>query len=198
MTLEDVKSMIYDITAEFFCSAKVIWAEQINTKPETPYITLKLGGIRKTLFPIVDGDERAYSCSTTLEINLYTKGKAISVAGCVTGNYINTATSDLFDYFSFIESDVIVDKLATYGLDITLEPPIRDLTALQNDSKYRYRAMAEATVSFTQYTNGPYGVGGRTLPNASGGGTAEISKAITDIIEEADIKDNNYEGGNQE
>ena len=118
MTLEDVKSMIYDITAEFFCGAKVIWAEQINTKPETPYITLKLGGIRKTLFPIVDGDERAYSCSTTLEINLYTKGKAISVAGCVTGNYINTATSDLFDYFSFIESDVIVDKLATYGLDI--------------------------------------------------------------------------------
>ena len=196
MTLEDVKSMIYDITAEFFCGATVIWAEQINTKPETPYITLKLGGIRKTLFPLVNGDERAYSCSTTLEVNLYTKGKAITVAERVTGNYINTATSDLFDYFSFIESDVIVDRLAAYGLDITLEPPIRDLTALQNDSKYRYRAMAEATVSFIQNANGPYGVGGRTLPNASGGGTVEISNTITDIIEEADIKEKNYEGGN--
>lgn len=196
MTLEDVKSMIYDITAEFFCGATVIWAEQINTKPETPYITLKLGGIRKTLFPLVNGDERAYSCSTTLEVNLYTKGKAITVAECVTGNYINTATSDLFDYFSFIESDVIVDRLAAYGLDITLEPPIRDLTALQNDSKYRYRAMAEATVSFIQNANGPYGVGGRTLPNASGGGTVEMSNTITDIIEEADIKEKNYEGGN--
>lgn len=196
MTLEDVKSMIYDITAEFFCGATVIWAEQINTKPETPYITLKLGGVRKTLFPLVNGDERAYSCSTTLEVNLYTKGKAITVAERVTGNYINTATSDLFDYFSFIESDVIVDRLATYGLDITLEPPIRDLTALQNDSKYRYRAMAEATVSFIQNANGPYGVGGRTLPNASGGGTVEISNTITDIIEEADIKEKNYEGGN--
>ena len=188
MTLEDVKSMIYDITAEFFCGATVIWAEQINTKPETPYITLKLGGIRKTLFPLVNGDERAYSCSTTLEVNLYTKGKAITVAERVTGNYINTATSDLFDYFSFIESDVIVDRLAAYGLDITLEPPIRDLTALQNDSKYRYRAMAEATVSFIQNANGPYGVGGRTLPNASGGGTVEMSNTIKDIIEEADIK----------
>nr|DAT85052.1 MAG TPA: hypothetical protein [Caudoviricetes sp.] len=196
MTLEDVKSMIYDITAEFFCGATVIWAEQINTKPETPYITLKLGGIRKTLFPLVNGDERAYSCSTTLEVNLYTKGKAITVAERVTGNYINTATSDLFDYFSFIESDVIVDRLAEYGLDITLEPPIRDLTALQNDSKYRYRAMAEATVSFIQNANGPYGVGGRTLPNASGGGTVEMSNTITDIIEEADIKEKNYEGGN--
>ena len=196
MTLEDVKSMIYDITAEFFCGATVIWAEQINTKPETPYITLKLGGIRKTLFPLVNGDERDYSCSTTLEVNLYTKGKAITVAERVTGNYINTATSDLFDYFSFIESDVIVDRLAEYGLDITLEPPIRDLTALQNDSKYRYRAMAEATVSFIQNANGPYGVGGRTLPNASGGGTVEMSNTITDIIEEADIKEKNYEGGN--
>ena len=196
MTLEDVKSMIYDITAEFFCGATVIWAEQINTKPETPYITLKLGGIRKTLFPLLNGDERAYSCSTTLEVNLYTKGKAITVAECVTGNYINTATSDLFDYFSFIESDVIVDRLAEYGLDITLEPPIRDLTALQNDSKYRYRAMAEATVSFIQNANGPYSVGGRTLPNASGGGTVEMSNTITDIIEEADIKEKNYEGGN--
>ena len=196
MTLEDVKSMIYDITAEFFCGATVIWAEQINTKPETPYITLKLGGIRKTLFPLVNGDERAYSCSTTLEVNLYTKGKAITVVERVTGNYINTATSDLFDYFSFIESDVIVDRLAAYGLDITLEPPIRDLTALQNDSKYRYRAMAEATVSFIQNANGPYGVGGRTLPNASGGGTVEMSNTITDIIEEADIKEKNYEGGN--
>ena len=196
MTLEDVKSMIYDITAEFFCGATVIWAEQINTKPETPYITLKLGGIRKTLFPLVNGDERAYSCSTTLEVNLYTKGKAITVAERVTGNYINTATSDLFDYFSFIESDVIVDRLAEYGLDITLEPPIRDLTALQNDSKYRYRAMAEVTVSFIQNANGPYGVGGRTLPNASGGGTVEMSNTITDIIEEADIKEKNYEGGN--
>ena len=196
MTLEDVKSMIYDITSEFFCCATVIWAEQINTKPETPYITLKLGGIRKTLFPLVNGDERAYSCSTTLEVNLYTKGKAITVAERVTGNYINTATSDLFDYFSFIESDVIVDRLAEYGLDITLEPPIRDLTALQNDSKYRYRAMAEATVSFIQNANGPYGVGGRTLPNASGGGTVEMSNTITDIIEEADIKEKNYEGGN--
>ena len=196
MALEDVKSMIYDITAEFFCGATVIWAEQINTKPETPYITLKLGGIRKTLFPLINEDERAYSCSTTLEVNLYTKGKAITVAERVTGNYINTATSDLFDYFSFIESDAIVDRLAAYGLDITLEPPIRDLTALQNDSKYRYRAMAEATVSFIQNANGPYGVGGRTLPNASGGGTVEMSNTITDIIEEADIKEKNYEGGN--
>ena len=191
MTLEDVKSMIYDITAEFFCGAKVIWAEQINTKPDTPYITLKLGGIRKTLFPIVDGDERAYSCSTTLEINLYTKGKAISVAGCVTGNYINTATSDLLDFFSFIEADIVVDQLSAYGLDIMLEPPVRDLTGLQNDSKYRYRAMAEATVSFTQYANGPYGMGGNTLPNASGGGTVEMSNAKNDIIEEVDIKNKN-------
>ena len=197
MTLENVKSIIYDITAEFFKGATVIWSEQVNTKPEPPYITLKTGGIRKTLFPLVDGEERAYNCSTTLEINLYTKGQKITVAEGVTGNYKNTATSDLLDFFSFIESDIVVDQLSAYGLDIMLEPPVRDLTGLQNDSKYRYRAMAEATVSFTQYANGPYGVGkGNILPNASGGGTVEMSNAKNDIIEEVDIKNKNYEGGN--
>lgn len=197
MTLENVKSIIYDITAEFFKGATVIWSEQVNTKPEPPYITLKTGGIRKNAFPLVDGEERVYNCSTTLEINLYTKGKKITVAEGVTGNYINTATSDLLDFFSFIESDIVVDQLSAYGLDIMLEPPVRDLTGLQNDSKYRYRAMAEATVSFTQYASGPYGVGkGNILPNASGGGTVEMSNAKNDIIEEVDIKNKNYEGGN--
>lgn len=192
MTLENVKSIIYDITAEFFKGATVIWSEQVNTKPEPPYVTLKTGGIRKNAFPLVDEEERAYNCSTTLEINLYTKGQKITVAEGVTGNYKNTATSDLLDFFSFIESDIVVDQLSAYGLDIMLEPPIRDLTGLQNDSKYRYRAMAEATVSFTQYANGPYGVGsGNSLPNASGGGTVEMSNAKNDIIEEVDIKNKN-------
>ena len=198
MTLDNVKSIIYDITAEFFKDATVIWSEQVNTKPEPPYVTLKIGGIRKTLFPLVDGEERAYNCSTTLEINIYTKGKAVTRAEeCVTGNYINTATSDLLDLFCFIESDVVIDQLAAYGVDIMLEPPVRDLTGLQNDSKYRYRAMAEATVSFTQYANGPYGVGGgNILPNASGGGTVEMSNSKNDIIEQVEITRKNNEGGN--
>ena len=176
MNLEDVKSVIYNVTTEFFQGATVIWAEQINTKPELPYVTLKTGNINKTRFPIVDDNgNRYYPCSTLLEINLYTKGKAVTVGKNVTGNYANTATSDLNDYFNFLDSDTVVDQLAAFGMDISLEPPVRDLTGLQNDSKYRYRAMAEATVSFAQEADGPYGIGGKTAPNSSGGGTSAMA-----------------------
>nr|DAI16847.1 MAG TPA: hypothetical protein [Caudoviricetes sp.] len=195
MTLENVKSVLYDVTSDFFKDATVVWAEQINTKPELPYVTLKTGGIRKSQFPIIDGDSRFYNCSTTLEINLYTKGKAVTTGDKVTGNYVNTATSDLADFFSFLESDIVVDQLAMHGLDICLEPPVRDLTGLQNDSKYRYRSMAEATISFSQEANGPYGLGGRSIPNSSGGGTSEMANAETDIIEEVEITARN-KGGN--
>lgn len=190
MNLEDVRRVIYDVTAEFFKGATVLWVEQVNTKPDLPYVTLKTGNINKTRFPIVDDNgngNRFYPCSTMLEINLYTKGRAVTVGKNVTGNYANTAASDLNDYFNFIDSETVVDQLAEFGVDISLEPPVRDLTNLQNDSKYRYRSMAEATVSFSQEADGPYGVGGMTAPNSSGGGSAEMSDAVTETIEGVEI-----------
>lgn len=190
MKLENVKSIIYDIVCSFFRGAKVIWAEQINTKPELPYLTLKTSGINKSRFPIIDEEgSRFYLCSTMLEINLYTKGNPITIANNVTGNYSNTATSDLNDFFNYLESEEIVDRLASEGLNISLEPPIRDLTGLQNDSKYRYRAMAESVVSFSIMANGMFGVSGNydDLPNSSGGGGNDMHKDMI-YIENIDIK----------
>ncbi len=197
MNMESVESVIYDVTAEFFRGATVIWVEQVNTKPDLPYVTLKTGNINRTRFPVVDDDgNRFYPCNVLLEINLYTKGRAVTIAENVTGNYANTATSDLQDFFNYLDSDKIVDKLASQGMDISLEPPVRDLTNLQNDSKYRYRAMAEATVLFSQEANGSYGIGGMDAPNASGGGSAEMTDTQIDVIEEVEITEQNYEGGN--
>lgn len=191
MNLETVKDTIYDTVDMFFKGATVIWSEQITTKPPLPYVTLKLGGIKKTTFPITDDEgNRYYPCSTVLEVNLYTKGKQIIVGENVTGNYQNTATSDMLDFFKFLESDEIIDYLAGKGLDILLVPPIRDLTELQNDSRYRYRSMAEATVSWSEEANGLYGIGSMaTVPNSSGGGTAIMQEAETNTIEEVEIKE---------
>ena len=84
--------------------------------------------------------------------------------------------------------------IAGYGMDIMLMPPVRDLTNLQNDSKYRYRAMAEFTVSFVQEADGPYGMGGMPLvPNSSGGGTKEMAEAETETIEEVEITEGGYD-----
>lgn len=188
MRLEDVEDMLYDIASAFFAGTTVIWAEQVNTKPPLPYVTLKVGSVQRTAFPIINEDgSRYYPCSTVAEINLYTKGKAVTVKENATGNFANTAVSDLMDFFNFVESDIVTDHLAGNGMDITLIQPVRDLADLQNDSRYRYRAMAEATVSFAMEADGPYGVGGMAAPNSSGGGTSEMAEAVFDTIEEVEI-----------
>lgn len=194
MNLEEVKDTLYDIADMFFVEATVIWTEQINTKPPLPYVTLKVGSVQRTSFPVVDDNEnRYYPCRTTVEVNLFTKGKPVTVKEKVTGNFANTATSDMMDFFNFVESERITDLLAGRGMDISLVPPVRDLTDLQNDSRYRYRSMAEATISFAEEADGPYGIGGMPYaPNSSGGGTPEKVDATTETIEEVEL----IEGGN--
>lgn len=195
MNLEKVKETLYDMTEMFYNGATVIWTEQINTKPNLPYVTLKLGSIQKTTFPITDKDgNRYYLCKTTLEVNLYTQGKPVTVGDNVTGNYENTATSDMLDFIKFIESDSIVDYLAGKGVDVLLIPPVRDLTDLQNDRSYRYRSMTEMTVSWAEDADGPYGIRRMAgVPNSSGGGTEEMVNAEYYTIEEIEIT----EGGNE-
>ena len=191
MKLNDVKEKIYDLTSMFFQGATVIWSEQMNTKPVPPLVELKCGPIHRTAFPVVDDAlNRVYHERTILEVNLYTKGRPVNVEENAVGNYINTATSDLMDFAYFIESDEITDRIAGWGMDISLNPPVRDLTDLQNDSRYRYRAMAEFTVSFAQEAGGPFGLrNGSEYLNSSGGGTDEQVHAEDYVIEDVDVKE---------
>lgn len=195
MNLAEVKEKLYDWTEMFFRGAAVIWFEQINTKPTLPYVTLKCGGAGRSAFPVDDGEgRRVYQAKTTWEVNLYTKGQPVTVGEGVTGNHANTAVSDLTEFTVFLDSENMVDIIAGYGMDVTLTPPVRDLSDLQNDSKYRYRAMAEFSVSFVQEADGPYGAGGMPLvPNSSGGGTKEMADAVTETIEEVEITEGGYD-----
>ena len=192
MNLVEVKERLYDVTAMFFTApgVSIIWTEQKNTRPQIPYVTLKTGAIRRPSYPVEDEDgNRIYHCSTVAEVNLYTQGKPLGDPdGKETINYNNTATSDLMDFANFLESEEITNILAGYGIDITLVPPVKDLSELSNNSSYRYRAMAEFTVSFPELANGKYGIGGNgDMPNASGGGTVEMAEAQTEPIETVEI-----------
>lgn len=188
MSLEDVKKIIYDLVAGFFAGATVIWAEQTNTKPPLPYVTLKTNGLKRSTFPIDSDSGRFYNAGTTLEINLYTQGKPIVVGENTTGNFINTAVSDLADFFSYLDSDDMVDIVSEAGLGIMLMPPVRDLTELKNEVKYRYRAMAEAEVSFALSGDGVYGI---TEINVSGGGTDKMIHKQIETIETIEITGGN-------
>ena len=200
MNAVNVKEKLYDVAAGFFSSASVIWAEQIGTKPKLPYVTLKMGDIIRTAFPALEAGERMYQCSTTAEINLYTQGHPLTDEVDATENCINTAASDLMDFANYVESDPVTDMLAEDGMGISLNPPVRDLTSLQNESRYRYRAMAEFTVTFVQEAFGKYSMGSMPLvPNDSGGGTKEMAEAQTEVIEEVEIEEVKIGGnGNEE
>lgn len=191
MNLEEVKSKLYELTSVFFGNgATIIWAEQINTKPKLPYVTLKTSGIKRNAF-ILEDDEgrRIYHGETTFEINLYTQGEKMTQELNSMANYANTATSDLMDFFNFIDSEFGVDFLAENEMSISLMGNVRDLTQLENESKYRYRAMAEATVSFVVEASGLYGLKNTSaFPNSSGGGTKEQMNAEIEPIESVSIE----------
>ena len=188
MNREFVKEKLYEAVSKFFAEAMVIWTEQLAVRPKLPYITLKLGDVDRTTFPIDDEEERIYPCGTKFEINLYTNGKAANNEENSTGNYINTAVSDMMEFSNFIESDYMVDFFSESDISVLLMPPIRDLTELQNESKYRYRAMAEFDVTFNFDASGRYGIKGiQDIPNSSGGGNEEMVREITMGIENVEI-----------
>lgn len=195
MNLNEVKDVIYEVVSCFFSQASVIWAAQTNTKPSLPYVTLKVSGVNKSRVPVVERDnfnQMYYPSGTILEMNLYTNGKPVT-AGYeseeATDNYENTAMSDLNDFFNFVESEYMTDYLTGKGMDIYLMPPIRDLTGLQNDRGYRYRAMAEAAVSFSQEANNAYGIGYMPdIPNSSGGGSQKMAETPIEPIRKVVIK----------
>lgn len=191
MTLEKVKEQICKVTEFYFAGATVLWAELANTKPPLPYVTLKVGHLDRTAFPIeeeTEERERSYQCSTILEVNLYTKGKSMITEEKTTGSYANTALSDLTSFTNFLESEEITDRLAKDGIAISLMPPERDLSFLENETAYRYRAMAEYVVSFVIQADGAYGIGGMEIPNSSGGGTKAMAETPIEAIKEVEIE----------
>jgi hypothetical protein len=192
MNLNQVKETLYEVTEQFFRGASVIWAEQLNTKPKLPYLTIKVGSVQRRAFPVDDPDAgRCYHCSTIMEVNLYTQGQPITIDKNATGNYANTAVSDLLEFSNYLESDAVVDSLASAGIDIALNLQVRDLSAIENDSRYRYRAMAEYAVTFAEEASGKYGIGGMpATPNYSGGGTHSMALAEVDTIESVEFEEN--------
>ena len=183
MTLTEVREALYDAVAPFFAPARVYWAEQVLTKPAPPYVTLKLGAVRRRAFPVEESGGRCYHCETVLEVNLYTTGKAAPGAENATGNRVNTAVSDLMEFSAYLESHAVTEQLERVMVAVSLNPPVRDLTGLENDRMYRYRAMAEYEVTFVQEAGGWYGV---TPGDAA---PVEMSETPVEIIEEAETEE---------
>lgn len=190
MNQREAKGKFRQLVCSFFPEISVRWAEATGVQPQLPYITLKAMDISRTVFSRTDDAENIlYDCSFPIDLNLYTHGAPVLYEGVATGNFENTATSDLSDFAIFLESEGTVDLLSSWGMDISINGPVRDLTELKNETKYRYRAMAEFTVRYAQEANGLYGIADMpTAPNSSGGGTTEMKQAEIQSIEDFELE----------
>ena len=193
MDMTEVQNLVQATAAQFFRDAHVIWANQLNTKPPLPYVTLKFGDVSRNLYTASDDDDqRCYWYSTVLDVNVYTDGKPMASQKGAIINYANTAQSDIMDFCNFVESEYITDKLNDKGLVVRFRPPVRNLTELEKERKYRYRAQAEFGIEFMVDASGEYGVGvDAARENYSGGSVADFA------IELPAIESAEAEGGNR-
>ena len=193
MTIGEAKKYVRDFVAGYFGDSHVSFAEQKQTRPTVPYITLRFGksGKKRGKITMFDDKDQCYKDfwqrKISLEINLYTAGRNVAEKG-YDPVYENTCIEDMEDFISYIMSDYGSDELVSHDVAIVQEGDVQDLSALLNDSSYRYRSMAQFYVLFTDCSFGKYGQNGvLTIPNPSGGGTKDMI-ADSDTIEKINIK----------
>ena len=189
-TIKECRSYLYKVVSRFFAHATVIWAEQINTKPKAPYVTLKVMSPSQQFFPTrqdAEGSQREIILH--IEINLYTQGRRVSGSG-QSANYENTSIEDMHDFTNYLESEYTLDDLVAHNVTFIPTTQPKDLSYIENSTQFRYRSMIEADVTFVENNSGAYLV--MNMPqetNASGGGTKETHETPLEYIESEEIKE---------
>lgn len=211
MILNELREHLYDLTADYFAGATVIWAQEKIVKPKPSLVTLQLGNISRPVQPIagfVDGVPCGYYPSRVpFEVNLYTKGAAVSVLGKKIAAAQNTAVNDLLDFVNYLNSAFVANWCHNLDIDILGAGLINDVSNYINDTRWEYRAMVEFSVGFTQIAVGATGILLESSvkevpeqpeethivpewqPTASGGGYHKLATESIGYFEKVEIKD---------
>ena len=191
MSYSAMRSAMYEFAASYFTGGKVVFAEQKMAKRNVPYITLKFANVRRKLHPVVTVDDgnpvMDFQMQADMEVNLFTQGRLIGGE-----TYENTALSDLTDFVNYTESFKGIEWQDANNLCVQLvDGTLTDLSEIINETLYRYRARAVFRVYYTETTEGMYGQGGITVPNASGGGSSTYTDAEPEYFETVEIEEDN-------
>jgi hypothetical protein len=203
VTIDKLKTVLYERIRAYWSGATVVWGATNKVKPAAPLVVLRLGTVIRTVQPVqqlINGIVfSAYPSATTLQVDLFTKGKAN------TQYHENTAENDLLDFINFLDSPASIEWSNSNDIGIQLLNGVQDLSEVINDSQWQYRAMAELTVAFTQWTAEYHGMLGEdaivfdedgiptgvTRSNwhqtSSGGGTQELASETTGYFENVEI-----------
>ena len=205
MTVDELKARVYGRAAEYWGSATVVWGSANKVRPGAPLVMLRLGTVTRTAQPVnqlINGIVfSAYPSEAALQVDLFTKGKAVTVNETAGAYSENTAVNDLLGFVNFIEGAASVEWSGGQDVSVRLIGGVRDLSEVINDSQWQYRAMAELAVSFTQWAAEYNGILGEYSiifddsgspvdvnreewrQTASGGGTQELADESTGFFE---------------
>ncbi|GHU97427.1 hypothetical protein FACS1894208_12760 [Clostridia bacterium] len=209
MTLNRLKSVIFTHIAAYWGGAMVVWGSTNKVKPIAPLVVLRLGTVTRATQPVtqlINGIVfSAYPSETTLQVDLFTKGRLNEVEGSASGYYENTAESDLLNFVNYLDSTATIEWSSQNDVSVSLMSGVQDLSEVINDSQWQYRAMVEIRLTFTQWSaeyNGilieasivfgadgvPTGVNSASWrQTASGGGTDELATVKTGFFDEIPI-----------
>lgn len=211
MILNELGEHLYDLTADYFAGATVIWAQEKIVKPKPSLVTLRLGNVSRPTLPIagfVDGTPCGYYPSKVpFEVNLYTKGAPFSVQGKKIAAAQNRAVNDLLDFVNYVNSAFVANWCHNLDIDIAVNGTVNDVSAYINDVRWEYRAMVEFSVAFTQAAVGATGILLESSvkevpeqprethivpewqPTASGGGYHKLAMETIGYFEDVEIKE---------
>lgn len=206
LTLNQLKRVVFAHFAAYWSSAAVVWGATDKVKPLAPLVVLRLGTVTRVTQPItqmVNGIVfSAYPSEVPLQIDLFTKGNAVSTPE---GTYSeNTAVGDLLAFVNYLDSTATIEWSNKNDVSVSLMSGVQDLSEIINDTRWQYRAMTEIRLTFTQWAaeyNGllteeniifkdgvPVGVDtANWQPTASGGGTEELARVQSGAFEESPV-----------
>ena len=194
MTINELRTVLYDIFSEYFPNTQIVWSEQRElVKPSKDFITLKLRNYSRPKHLIKqftnDVPIGYYAVKMRLEVQLFTHGgtQTITEDGEEYQVSVNTALNDLMDLTAYLTSEYADEIAAKYDIFIDAEEDAQDVSEVV-DSNYEYRAFQEFTVAFTMTSEGLAGISRTNWePTASGGGTKELADKVVEGIEPSSI-----------
>ena len=160
MTQSELKEKLYDLVAVYFASldpGNIVWGKTKPLKPNSPMVSLGLAQVQRPYRPArqyVDGViPDSYPSSTILRIDLFTKGAPTTDKPNVTAQNENTAVNDLSDFANFLNSVYVDHWCGNSGVSLRART-VQDLTAINNETSWQYRALLEIDVGFMQNATG--------------------------------------------
>ena len=165
MTYQELKVKLYDLVGEYFAALRgqgnIVWSMAKAVNPNSPMVSLQLGQLNRHYMPTrldINGvPVDNYQSYTTLQVDLFTKGAAITDEANITAARENTAVNDMIDFVNFLNS-AYVDHWCLIN-DVSIQGnAVRDLTQLINSTSWDYRAMIELEIGFTQNAVGYTGI----------------------------------------